>query len=342
MVSAGDDNLLERLRDPDELPVCAAPLAGWTDASYRGVLRDCGARHLWVPFVSAYALVADSPNREGYLAEVASERCHVQIFGNDPEVCAEAARLLENVGARSIDFNCGCSVRKVHRGGGGSALLKDLDLLSENLRAVVGAVSIPVSLKTRLGFYGMDDRSGLEACRRAADIGCAWVTLHGRTAKQGFDGKADWGAVRGLVDELPIPVVGNGDIFTPEDARKMFGETGCSGVMIGRGLMGDPWLVGDCERFLREGVPRPKRSREDLAEIMLRHQSALLDQHGPEKGVWEFRKHLSKYLRGFPQASQLRAALVRLENPHEIRRMLREFGEGRPPEAIVGSVGAAS
>jgi nifR3 family TIM-barrel protein len=280
----------------------------------------------------------DSPNREEYLAEVADERCHVQIFGSDPKVCGEAARMLQDAGAKSLDFNCGCSVPKVRKGGGGSALLKDLGLLSENLKAVINAVGIPVSLKTRLGFYGRGDTSGLDACRQAADLGCAWVTLHGRTAKQGFDGRADWDVIGGLVSELLVPVIGNGDIFSPEDARRMFDTTGCAGVMIGRGLMGDPWLVGDCERFLREGLARPRRSRDDLVEVMLAHQSLLLHHVGPEKGVWRFRKHLSRYLRGFPQASQLRAALVRLNDPAELARRLREFGEGRPPARVADSV----
>ncbi len=332
------DNLPDRLRDATQKPVCAAPLAGWTDAPYREVLRSCGVRHMWIPFVSSHAVAnGKSPNRDQYIREVMSEKGHVQIFGAVPGICAEAAKILQEAGAETIDFNCGCSVPKVHKSGGGSALLRDLDLLTENLKAIVNAVSIPVSLKTRIGFYA-EDRSGIEACRRAADLGCAWVTLHGRFAKQRFEGEADLDAIAELVEDMSIPVIGNGDISTPEDAKRMFETTGCAGVMIGRGIIGDPWLVGDCERFLEDGSGRPSRDRAELVRVMLIHQHGVLSQFNDIRGVWEFRKHIAKYLRGFPQAARLRAALVRLDDSETVTRMLREFGEGRPPDAIVESV----
>jgi len=329
------DNLLERLLDRSEFPVCAAPLAGWTDAPYRRILRKCGARHMWIPFISTHAVAnPKSKNRDEYLSQVADEKEHVQVFGAVPEICAEAAAILEETGAKSIDFNVGCSVPKIHKSGGGSALLRNLNLMTENLKAIIESVSIPVSLKTRIGFYD-DDESGLEACRIAADLGCAWVTLHGRTARQGFDGEADRQAISSLVDELSIPVIGNGDISSPQDALRMFETTGCAGVMIGRGIMGDPWLVGDCENFIRNGQPRPDRDRSDVAEIMLEHQREVLNQYSDKRRVWEFRKHIAKYLRNYPQVSKLRGALVRENDPDEVARMIREFGEGRPPDAIV-------
>ncbi len=336
-----NDNLLERLLDPSEKPVCAAPVAGWTDAAYRPILRECGTRHMWIPFVSSHAVVsAKSPNRDAYVREVINDRGHVQIFGSNPEVSAKAAKILQDAGAQTIDYNCGCSVKKVHRGGGGSALLKDLDLLSANLKAIIDAVDIPVSMKTRIGFFRENDRSGIVACRIAQDLGCAWVTLHGRTAKQGFAGTADRNAIAELVDELEIPVIGNGDILTPEDAKRMFDETRCAGVMIGRGLMGDPWLVGDVEKYLADGEKRPNRTRAELVELMLEHQRRLLEhfqdkQIQDKRGVWEFRKHISQYLRGFAEASKIRNVLVRSDDPGEVTRMLREFGEGHPPSQIV-------
>ena len=340
MADKRDDNLLERLLDPTEKPVCAAPLAGWTDASYRPILLDRGARHVWVPFVSTHAVASrKSPDRDAYVRDVAKERCHVQIFGSVPDICATAAKILEDAGAKTIDFNCGCSVRKVHKGGGGSALLRDLDLLAANLKAIIGAVSIPVSLKTRIGYYtSPDDRSGIEACRRAQDLGCAWVTLHCRTAKMGFGGEPDWEAIAGLVSELSIPVIGNGGIGTPDDSKRMFETTGCAGVMIGRAIMGDPWLVGDCERFMTEGAPRPKRTRSAMVEVMLEHQRRLLAQFQDKRGILEFRKHVVRYLRGFAQASLVRNRIVRCDDPGEVARILLEFGEGRPPASIDGSL----
>jgi len=242
--------------------------------------------------------------------------------------------MCEDCGAASIDFNCGCSVKKVHKGGGGSLLLKDLDLLAENLKAIIKAVKIPVSLKTRIGFMKTDSVSGLQACREAAQLGCSWVTLHGRTAKQGFTGTADWNPIRELAHELPIPVIGNGDVALPSDAARMIADTGCAGVMIGRALMGDPWIIADTENFLLNGTPRPHRSRKEIVEIMLAHQSYLLAYSGIPKGVLEFRKHMVRYLRGFAQASSLRRVLVLLDDPSEVRRILIEFGEGRPPAGI--------
>jgi nifR3 family TIM-barrel protein len=266
--------------------------------------------------------------------EVSYEKGHVQIFGNNPVVCGKAAGILEQAGATSIDYNLGCSVRKVHKGGGGSLLLKDLDLMKENLKAILDAVSIPVSIKTRIGFFMKDDKSGIEACRIAQDMGCAWATLHGRYAKQGFSGDADWDYIARLVDELEIPVIGNGDVVEPADVVRMFEHTGCAGVMIGRALLGDPWLIGDCERYLIDGSPRPVRSREEQVEIILEHQALLLEKWPPPKGVWEFRKHIGKYLKGFAQASVMRNMIVRCNDPSEVTRMLVEFGKGRPPASI--------
>jgi len=334
-MSTSTDNLLERLLDESERPVCAGPLAGWTDRPYRRILRKCGTRHLWIPFISTHAVAnAKSKNRDEYVSQVESEKGHAQIFGAVPEICATAAKILEEAGAHSIDFNAGCSVPKIHKSGGGSALLRDLDLLKDNLKAVVESVEIPVSLKTRIGYFA-GDKSGIEACRIATDLGCAWVTLHGRTARQAFTGEADWETIASLVDEMPIPVIGNGDISTPQDALRMFEMTGCAGVMIGRAIMGDPWLVGDCENFNKDGTARPDRDRSDVAAIMLEHQQAVLDQFPDKRRVWEFRKHIAKYLRDYPQVSKLRGALVRENDPDEVARMIREFGEGRPPDAIV-------
>jgi tRNA-dihydrouridine synthase B len=336
MVYEMSDNLLARLLDPDEKPICAAPLAGWTDAPYRPILKMHGTRHVWIPFVSSHSVASrKSVNRDTYVREVIAEHGHVQIFGADPKINAIAAKILEESGAESIDFNCGCSVRKVHKGGGGSALLKDLDLLTENLRAIKESVDIPVSLKTRIGFYGDGDESGIEACRRASDLGYSWVTLHGRTARQKFDGEADLEAIRKLVDQLPIPVIGNGDIASPEDALKMFEQTGCAGVMVGRAIMGDPWFIEDTEKFIADGSQRPKRTRNEVVKTILLHQKNLLDHYGEDRrGVWEFRRHVGRYLRGFAQAAVLRNMIVRAEDPLEVTRMLIEFGEGRPPSAI--------
>ena len=330
------DNLLARLLDPDEKPVCAAPLAGWTDAAYRPILRMHGTRHVWIPFVSSHAVASrKSASRDVYVREVIAEHGHVQIFGADPEINATASKILAENGAESIDFNCGCSVRKVHKGGGGSALLKDLDLLTANLKAIRGAVDVPVSMKTRIGFYNDGDESGMEACRRASDLGYSWVTLHGRTARQRFDRNVDLDAIQRLVNELPIPVIGNGDISTPEDAHNMFEKTGCAGVMVGRAIMGDPWLVGDIEKSLLDGSTRPRRSRNEVVKTILMHQKNLLEYYGEDRhGVWEFRRHVSKYLRGFAQAAVIRNMIVREEDPSEVTRMLMEFGEGRPPSSI--------
>jgi len=341
MISDIKINLLEQLLDPSAKPVCAGPLAGWTDSPYRAVLRNCGCDHMWIPFVSSHAVASrKSPNRDKYVSEVRDEKGHVQIFGASPMILGQAAAIIEDAGAKTIDFNCGCSVRKVHKGGGGSALLKDLDLLKNCLKSIIDSVSIPVTLKTRIGFFTLDDKSGIEACKIAQDLGCAWVTLHGRTAKQAFGGVANRDAIAGLVDELKIPVIGNGDVSTPGDAKRMFDETNCAGVMIGRGLVGDPWIIADTEEFLKNGASRPDRPRSIIVDIMLEHQRNLLEHWGDDlRGVWEFRKHVSKYLRGFAQASIMRNAIVRMDNPADVTSTLKKFGDGRPPLEISKDLG---
>ncbi|MFH1676238.1 MAG: tRNA-dihydrouridine synthase [bacterium] len=335
MENSDKNDLIFRLRDKNDFPIVASPLAGWTDAPYRRILRQCGTRHMWIPFVAAYAVAERSPNGDEYVCEVREEKGNVQIFGNKPEIVAVAAGRLETAGAETIDFNCGCSIKKIHKGGGGSALLKDLGLLRENLSAIIESVKIPVSLKTRIGFEKNDDRSGVEACHIASDLGCAFVTLHGRTAKQKFDGKSDLSAINRLVEELPIPVIGNGDIQTPEDVLRMFETTGCAGVMVGRALMGDPWFISDCENYFRSGEARPRRSRDEITRVMIEHLNFMIEKSGSLIGVKEFRKHVAKYLSGFAQASIIRNAIVRCDDAIRVIEMLREFGEGRPPLDII-------
>lgn len=332
----GDNNssgfsLSARLKSPLTPPVLAAPLAGWTDQAFRNVLRSCGATDIWVPFISAHAITSSTADRDKYLAEIKAESCHVQIFGNEPSRCGEAARIIQDAGAISIDFNAGCSVRKVHKGGGGSALLKDLKLLAKNLEAVKNAVSIPVSLKTRIGFYKQNDLSGLEACKIAQDLGYSWVTLHARTAKDSFAEPASWDYIKLLVSQLYIPVVGNGDVGSPQDAKKLIDSTSCSGIMIGRAMMGDPWIISDTRNFLTNGALRPERSRREIADVMLYHQSELLRCYGIRKGVLDFRKHMVRYLRGFAGVSSLRRALVVMDDPSDVAGAIQKFGEGKHP-----------
>ncbi|HEX9746339.1 MAG TPA: tRNA-dihydrouridine synthase [bacterium] len=334
MNNKSERSLKERLLDPDDCPILVSPLAGWTDMPFRDILRYCGAKHLFVPFISAYALERDDV-KERYQEEVSAEPGPVQIFGNDAEVCANAAKMLEDAGAELIDFNCGCSVKKIHRGGGGSALLCDFRNLKKILAEIKNAVSIPVTFKTRIGFDKDDDSSGLEACKIAQDLGYEWVTLHGRTAKQAFGGVANWEAIARLVDLLDIPVVGNGDVLTADDAKKMLEDTKCAGIMVGRGVMGDPWLAGDIEAFLSTGNRHGERSRPEIIGVMLRHQESLIDHYGPEKGTKDFRKHIGRYLRGFAQAARIRSMLVIIDDSAIVRDILTELGEGRNPEQVL-------
>ncbi len=303
--------------------VVLAPMSGVSDLGMRRAAQDFGASLTVTEMVdSAFFTAGEKASR--LKSDGAGIACHVvQIAGCDAGLLAEAARLAEGEGAAMIDINMGCPARKVVGGLAGSALMRDLDQAVSLVRAVVGAVKVPVSLKMRLGW---DDasRNAPELARRAEAEGVAMLTVHGRTRCQFYKGSADWAAIRAVVDAVDIPVVANGDCTSAADARAMLAASGASAVMVGRAAVGRPWLVGGIGRALAGSGEAEVPSAAARAAAALAHYDTLLDSFGVAHGVRHARKHLAGYAThaGFGSDTARHRALVTSDDAADVRSRL--------------------
>ncbi|MER2510141.1 MAG: tRNA dihydrouridine synthase DusB [Amaricoccus sp.] len=318
-------------------PVFLAPMAGITDLPFRNLARRLGAGLV----VSEMVASADMVNaRPGVRAKaelgLGAEGTAVQLAGREPRWMAEAARICAGQGARVIDINFGCPAKKVTNGLSGSALMRDPDLALRLVEAVVGAVEVPVTIKTRLG-WDSDALNAPEIAARAEAAGVAMVTVHGRTRCQFYQGAADWSAIAAVKRAVGVPVVANGDILDAATARRAMALSGSDAVMIGRGARGAPWLPGQVAAMLA-GRPVPEAPRgAALAELMLEHYDAMLSFYGRDIGVRVARKHLGWYLDRVPGAAALRIRVVAATDPAAvvamIARELRDCAFDMPREA---------
>tara|TARA_B100001287_G_scaffold88897_1_gene74503 strand:- start:266 stop:1261 length:996 start_codon:yes stop_codon:yes gene_type:complete len=294
--------------------VIQSPLAGVSDRIFRRLVRR------WAPQALLFTEMVNATSLEmghglSKVEELADESgpIGVQLFDHRPAAMADAARRAEAAGAFLIDINMGCPVRKIARKGGGSGLIQDPDLARRIVGAVVDAVEIPVTVKTRLGWCG-SDAEPVQWCRQLEEAGAQLLTLHGRTREQRFKGDADWAAIAAVKQALRIPLIANGDINSPDDALRCLQQTGAAGVMVGRGTMGAPWLVGQIDAALSgrtvPSTPGPAE-RLNLAKEQL---LALVEARG-DHGLLIARKHMSWTCTGFPGAPQLRHALMRAPTP---------------------------
>jgi nifR3 family TIM-barrel protein len=330
-------------------PVVLAPMAGITNTAFRRICRESMAPELdpgqagglfVSEMITTRALVERNPKTLRLIRFAADETPRsIQLYGVDPAVVGQAVRMIvEQDLADHVDLNFGCPVPKVTRKGGGSALPWRIGLFDDIVTAAVREArgAVPVTVKMRVGI-DHDHVTFLEAGLRAQDAGVAHVALHGRTAADFYGGCADWSAIAALVDALDIPVLGNGDIWEADDALRMVRETGCAGVVVGRGCLGRPWLFADLAAAF---AGRPERARPGLrqvADVMRRHASLLAGWMGEERGVVDFRKHVAWYLKGFVVGSEIRRAMATSSSLPELDDHLAQLDVDQPfPEAVVG------
>lgn len=306
-------------------PLVLAPMAGVTNPAFRLLCKQMGGCGLvCAEMVSSCGLFYNNERTGEMLVVKEEERpLSVQIFGADPAIMADAARKIEAIGADIIDINIGCPVPKVVRTGAAGALLKDLDLAERIIRAVVGAVKVPVTVKTRTG-WDHEHITAPELARRAEDAGAVAIAVHGRTVAQAYLGRADWGVIRRIKESSGIPVIGNGDVRTPQDAARLFEETGCDGVMIGRGALGNPWIFGAVDAYLRTGDLRREPTLNDRLDAALCHVRMFAEIMDEERAALELRGQLAWYIRGNAGAAVMRGKLSLASSIEEIRSILNE------------------
>lgn len=310
--------------------VFLAPMAGVTDLVFRVICKEMDCGMVYSEMVSAKGVQNNNKNTKELLKVDERERpVAMQMFGSDPEIMAEMARKLnEYEDIDILDINMGCPAPKIVKNGEGSALTLNPKLVGEIISAVSKASEKPVTVKFRKGF---DDQhlNALEIGKIAEESGAKAVTIHGRTREQYYAGKADWDIIKALKEEIKtIPVIGNGDIFTPEDAKKMLEYTGCDAVMIGRGSQGNPFIFKRTVEYLENGVLLPEPTWEDRLDIAEKHMDMLADYKGEVIGIREMRKHLGWYIKGLPHSAEMRVkinATSGRENMRDVLNYMREL-----------------
>ena len=307
-----------------ENPYILAPMAGVTDLPFRLLCKEQGAGLLCMEMVSAKAIQYNNKNTKALL-EIHPEELPVslQLFGSDPDVISEIAKRIEELPFSILDINMGCPVPKIVKNGEGSASMKNPKLVYEIVRKTARAIQKPVTVKIRKGF---DDTciNAVEIAKIIEDAGGKAVAVHGRTREQYYSGKADWDIIRQVKEAVSIPVIGNGDVVSGESAIAIQKETGCDGVMIGRGAQGNPWIFSELLEYEQTGKMPQRPSVEAIRKMMLRHAQLQMQYKGEYLGIREMRKHVSWYTSGLPNSAKLRDEINRVDNYEELEKLLEE------------------
>ena len=303
-------------------PVVLAPMAGVTDLPFRLLCKEMDCGLLYTEMVSAKAILYGNKNTEALMQVTPKEHpIALQLFGSDPEVMGEIAKRVEERPFDIIDVNMGCPVPKVVNNGEGSALMKNPVLVGKIVEAMAKAVQKPVTVKIRAGFND-ESINAPEIAHVIEESGGAAVAVHGRTREQYYSGKADWDVIRRVKETVKIPVIGNGDILTGQDAIRMFEETGCDAVMIGRGARGNPWIFSQVGRYLKDQTVLAPPTTKEICDMILRHAKMLIEAKGEYTGIREMRKHFAWYTAGMKHSAALRGRVNQVEHFEELEQLV--------------------
>ncbi|BBF44311.1 tRNA dihydrouridine synthase B [Lachnospiraceae bacterium KM106-2] len=307
--------------------IVLAPMAGVTDLPFRLLCKKYGADLIYTEMVSAKGIYYNNKNTDALLEVKEEERpVALQLFGSDPHLMSEMAKKIEHRNFDILDINMGCPVPKVVNNGEGSALLKNPKLVGEIVSAVSKAIDKPLTVKIRRGF-GMNDNNCVEIAKVIEQNGGAAVAVHGRTREQYYSGKSDIECIRMVKEAVSIPVIGNGDITTPEEAKYMLDYTGCDGIMIARGVRGNPWLFNQIKHYLATGEHLPKPTVQEVVDLIKQHARLQIQYKGDYVGIREMRKHVAWYTTGYPKSSKLRNVVNEVETIQQLDELLDEYGQ---------------
>ncbi|MSP89005.1 MAG: tRNA dihydrouridine synthase DusB [Alphaproteobacteria bacterium] len=306
-------------------PVILAPMSGVTDMPFRRLVKRAGAGLVVSEMIASEAMIRQT-RKSMLMAKHTPEEfpISVQLAGCEPGPMAEAARLNADLGATIIDINMGCPVKKVVNGEAGSALMRDLDHACRLIEATVKAVSLPVTLKMRTG-WDERSRNAPELARRAESLGIKMITVHGRTRCQFYEGHADWAFIGEVKRAVSIPVIGNGDVTSFDDAVQLLNQSGADGVMIGRGAYGRPWFLAQVAHYLRTGERLPDPPLHRQRDLLLEHMEGMFEHYGVATGLRIARKHVGWYSKGLAGSAEFRARVMRMDDPAQVRAAIVAF-----------------